>query len=112
PPCQFLHTANAFEEDSRIIVDGTRTERFPPDTTVPPTALYRWEIDLRRGVVTEAALGHHPVELPRVDERRNGRPYRYAYAVEFREFGPASPPGSSLLRRYDVEAGTSVAKDF
>ena len=38
--------------------------------------------------------------------------YRYAYVVEFREFGPASPPRSSLLRRYDVEAGTSAEKDF
>src|SRR5207249_3161064 len=61
---------------------------------------------------TEGALVRHPVEFPRVDERRNGRPYRYAYTVEYREFGPAGLPGSSLLRCYDVEAGTSVAKDF
>lgn len=112
PACQLLHTANAFEQDGRIVVDGIRTERFPPDVAVPPTALYRWEIDLQRGVVTEAALGHHPVELPRVDERRNGRLYRYAYTMEFRDFGPASPPRSSLLRCYDVQTGRSIAKDF
>jgi carotenoid cleavage dioxygenase-like enzyme len=112
PACQLLHTANAFEVDGRIVVDGTRCDRFPPDVTVPPTALYRWEIDLERGNVTEAAMGHHPVELPRVDERRNGRPYRYAYVVEFRDFGPASIPQGSLLRRYDVETGASVANDF
>jgi carotenoid cleavage dioxygenase-like enzyme len=111
PACQLLHTANAFEEGSRIIVDGTRTDRFPPDTTVPPTALYRWEIDLQRGIVTEAAMGHHPVELPRVDERRTGRPYRYAYVLEFRDFGSTSMPQGSLLRCYNVETGTSVAND-
>jgi carotenoid cleavage dioxygenase-like enzyme len=112
PACQFLHTANAFERDDRIVVDGTRTDRFLADMATDPPALYRWEIDLTRGVVTEAAIDRHPVEFPRVDERRNGRPYRYAYAVEFREFGPAGQPGSSLLRRYDVETGKSVAKDF
>ncbi len=112
PACQFTHTANAFEQDGRILVDGTRTNRFLADMTADPPTLYRWEIDLRRGVVTEGALGHHPVEFPRVDERRSGRPYRHAYTVEYREVGPAGVPGSSLLRCFDVEAGTSVAKDF
>src|SRR5439155_10324636 len=69
--CQLLHTANAFERDGRIVVDGIRTDRFPPDVVVPSMALYRWEIDLTRGAVTEGAMGHHPVEFPRVDERRN-----------------------------------------
>jgi carotenoid cleavage dioxygenase-like enzyme len=109
PACQLLHTANAFEEDGRIVVDGTRAARFSPDS---PTALYRWEIDLERGIVSEAALGHHTVELPRVDERRTGRPYRYVYAVEFCDFGPGSIPRGSLLRRYDVETGASVASNF
>jgi len=112
PPCQLTHTANAFECDGRIVVDGIRLDRFPPDVAVPPTALYRWEIDLTRGVVTEGAMGDHPVEFPRVDERRNGRPYRFAYTVEFRAVGPAGLPGSSLLRCHDVETGRSVAKDF
>jgi carotenoid cleavage dioxygenase len=112
PACQLTHTANAFEVDDRIVVDGIRIDRFPPDVAIPPTTLYRWEIDLARGVVTEGALGRHPVEFPRVDERRNGRPYRYAYTVEFRDVGPADLPGGSLLRCHDVETGTSVAKDF
>ncbi len=108
PACQFSHTANAFELDGRIIVDGIRTNRFLAEVAADPPTLYRWEIDLARGVVTEGALGQHPVEFPRVDERRNGRPYRHAYTVEYREDGP----GSALLRCYDVEAGTSVVKDF
>jgi carotenoid cleavage dioxygenase-like enzyme len=112
PACQLSHTANAFERDGRIVVDGIRTNRFLADMAADPPVLYRWEIDLTRGVVTEGAIGHHAVEFPRVDERRNGRPYRYAYTVEYRDVGPANVPGSSLLRCYDVETGTSVAKDF
>jgi carotenoid cleavage dioxygenase len=112
PACQLTHTANAFEEDDRILVDGIRTNRFLADLADDPPVLYRWEIDLERGVVTEGALDHHPVEFPRVDERRNGRPYRYAYTVEYREFGPGNMPRSSLLRCYDVEMGRSFAKDF
>jgi carotenoid cleavage dioxygenase len=112
PACQLSHTANAFELNDHIIVDGIRTNRFLADMAADPPLLYRWEIDLVRGVVTEGALGQHPVELPRVDERRNGRPYRHAYTVEYRDVGPAGLPGSSLLRGYTVETGRSVAKDF
>jgi carotenoid cleavage dioxygenase len=52
------------------------------------------------------------VESPCIDERRNGRRYRRAYAVEYRDVGPGNLPRGALLRRYDVEAGTSVEKDF
>ncbi len=112
PPCQLGHTANAFERDDRIVVDGIRTDRFLVDMAADPPSLYRWEIDLGQGIVMERALGRHAVEFPRMDERRNGRPYRYAYAVEYRDFSPTSPPQSSLLRCYDVEAGSSITKDF
>ena len=37
-------------------------------------------------------MGHRPVEFPRVDAAATGRLYRYAYAVEFRDFGPAGEP--------------------
>jgi carotenoid cleavage dioxygenase len=112
PACQLTHTANPFEHDGRIVVDGIRLDHFPPTMAFPPTVLYRWEIDLVRGTVTEGALGPHSVEMPRVNERHSGRPYRYAYTVEYRDHGPAGLPRGSLLRRHDVEAGTSVVKDF
>jgi carotenoid cleavage dioxygenase-like enzyme len=112
PACQLSHTANAFEQNGHVLVDGIRTSRFLSDMSADPPVLYRWEIDLARGAITEAALGHHPVELPRIDERRNGLPYRHVYTVEFRDLGPANLPQSSLLRRYDVETGKTVVKDF
>ena len=41
-----------------------------------------------------------------------GQPPLRAYTVEYRDIGPAGMTGSALLRCYDVETGTSVAKDF
>jgi carotenoid cleavage dioxygenase len=112
PACLLSHTANGFEQAGRIIVDGIRTARFLANPADDPPTLFRWEIDLERGVVTEGALGRQPVEFPRVDERRNGRPYRRAYVVEYREVEPGGLPRGGLLRCYDVEAGKSVAQDF
>src|SRR5262249_60691408 len=112
PPRTSTPTPHPRERDGRIAVAGPRTAPFLPDMAAAPPVLSRWEIDLTRGVVTQGALGRHPVEFPRVDERRNGRPYRHVYAVEDREFGPGNLPRSSLLRCYDGEAGRSVARDF
>jgi hypothetical protein len=111
--CQLLHTANAFESEGRIVVDGIRTERFMvADGSSSPSTLHRWEIDLARGVAAETSLDAHPVELPRIDERRTGRRHRYVYTVEFGEIGPEGAPRGSSLRQYDVESRTSVATEF
>jgi len=36
PACQLTHTANAFERDGRIVVDGIRTNRFLADMAADP----------------------------------------------------------------------------
>ena len=41
---------------TRVIVDGVRMDRFPPDVPVPATELYRWEIDLTRGAFLRKSL--------------------------------------------------------
>jgi carotenoid cleavage dioxygenase-like enzyme len=110
--CQVTHTANAFERDDRIVVDGIRINRFPPNMAADPPVLYRWEIDLARGLVAESPLDEHAAEFPRIDDRRNGRPYRYAYTVEYGEIGPGDLPRTAVLRRYDLDTGNSIAKDF
>jgi carotenoid cleavage dioxygenase len=112
PACQLTHTANAFERDGRIVVDGIRFNRFPPDIAADPPSLCRWEIDLANGVAAVSLIDDRPVEFPRVDERRNGRPYRYAYTVEFGELGPFDLPRSAMLRRYAVDTGSSVVSRF
>jgi carotenoid cleavage dioxygenase len=112
PPCQLIHTANAYEQGGRIVVDGVRLDRFPPESAAASTSLSRWEIDLASGIAKETVIDDHVVDFPRVDDRCNGRPYRFAYTVEFRDTSPEGLPRGSLLRRYDVEAGTSVVNDL
>jgi carotenoid cleavage dioxygenase-like enzyme len=105
-PGIFGHTANAFEEDGRIIVEAVRYPRLD----VPPPQLHRWQIDLATGQVREEQLDDRPLEFPRVDERRMGQRNRYTYAVELRMRDGA--PGGSLLRRYDRTTGGSRACDL
>ncbi len=104
-PGHLGHTANAFEEGGRLVVDGIRMPRLD----APPFVLHRWEVDLASGRVREAALDDRLVEFPRVDERRVGRRHRHVYTVELR-FADGKPAGSRL-RRYDTIAGTSLAAD-
>jgi carotenoid cleavage dioxygenase-like enzyme len=104
--CVLSHTANAFEEDGRITIDGIKMLRLD---MVPP-CLYRWQIDLASGEVRETVLDPRPVDFPRVDERRIGRRHRYTYVVELRLKNGA--PAGSLLRRHDSVTGESRACDL
>ncbi|MFT3772126.1 MAG: carotenoid oxygenase family protein [Minicystis sp.] len=51
------------------------------------------------------------VEFPRIDDRRVGRRHRHTYVVELREIVDEIPV-RACLRRYDAEAGTSIAQDL
>ena len=98
-----------YPHGQRLRAGRSHRRRWDPHRPLPvgdhgrPADPYRWEIDLTGGVVTEGPIDHRPVELPRVDERRVGRPYRHAYVVEYRDVGPANLPGSAVspLRRRD-----------
>jgi carotenoid cleavage dioxygenase len=105
-PGQLLHTANAYEQGGRIVIEAGRARRY--DT--PPFFLYRWEVDLASGRVNEQTLDDRIVEFPRIDERRVGLRHRYVYMVEMR-FVDGKPAGSQL-RRYDTATGASVASSL
>jgi carotenoid cleavage dioxygenase len=105
-PCVLGHTANAFEEDGVITIDGIHYPRLDQ----PPPRLHRWQIDLARGTVHEQVQDDHPVEFPRVDERRIGARHRYTYAVELRLHD--GQPAGSLLRRHDAITGASTSCDL
>lgn len=106
-PGHLGHTANAFERDGTLVLEGIRNARFEAS----PSRLYRWEVDLASGHTRERTIDHRRlVEFPCIDDRRNGRPHRYTYVVEPRDFVD-DVPMSSCLRRYDAETGESVAQD-
>jgi carotenoid cleavage dioxygenase len=107
--CFVFHVLNAFDEGDRITVDVVRYAelwRDGPDEFTP-TTLHRWTIDLAANRVREETLDERSSELPRIDDRRTGLPYRFGYAVERDD----SDSRAALLK-YDLHAGTSKRHDF
>lgn len=110
-PCFVQHVVNAYDDgDTTVVLDAIRYpwyfrldhlaggDRLAPD---PLGILWRWTIDLETGTATEQALDHRTyLELPRIDESRTGRPYRYLYAVE-------QPTDTEMrgIRRHDLATG-------
>ena len=56
--------------------------------------------EVREEGLVEIAPGEGTIEFPRIDERRTGRPYRFAYTMEYRDVGASSLPAGGLLRRF------------
>ncbi|MFF7457954.1 carotenoid oxygenase family protein [Kitasatospora sp. NPDC008115] len=116
PPCFVFHPVNAFEDaDGRITVDVIRHERaFDRDRLHPsesaPT-LWRWILDPREGAVLERRLDDRVQEFPRIDERRTGLPYRYAFTVELVPGQGAALCGPALLR-HDLATGRTDRHAF
>ncbi|MDL4817349.1 carotenoid oxygenase family protein [Actinomadura opuntiae] len=86
-PCYVFHTINAYDDVNTVVCDVVRhaTTGYAgnPDVsgTRPPHTVCRWTFDLMTGGVTETDLDDLSQELPRTDDRRLGRHYRYAYTV-------------------------------
>ena len=94
-PAMFLfHTINAFDEGDDVIVDVAAyddpsiVQAFYLETMVredsgfPVARPRRLRTDLRTGEVRDTVLADVDFELPVIDYgQRNGRPYRFAYAV-------------------------------
>ncbi|MFL5304308.1 MAG: carotenoid oxygenase family protein [Polyangia bacterium] len=89
-----------FDTPARMIADSGRTIVLPP----------KWHRHARTGRVVETPLDDHPVEFPRIDDRRVGRPHRYTHSVELRLVG--GKPAGTLLRRHDTVSGTSTSCDL
>ncbi len=87
-PCYVFHFLNAYDApDGRVVLDVVRHPKmFASDFRGPnegaPT-LERWTLDPRGGRAKEERLDPDGQEFPRMDERRIGRPYRFAYTATF-----------------------------
>jgi carotenoid cleavage dioxygenase len=66
----------------------------------------RWTVDLDTGRVTTERLNDRPCELPKIDERFFGKPYRYGYMVGGEEKG--SGMSMTDLVKYDRLTGTET----
>ena len=108
-PCFIQHVVNAYDaNESTVVLDVIR---YPHYLRLAPGAgefednplgsLWRYVIDLDEGTVTEEQRDDMGLELPRINEDRIGRPYRYLYAAE--------QPTNTEMRgvvRYDLDRGS------
>lgn len=110
PSCSAGHMMNAFNEGSRVHLDlclyqGNCFDFFPSADGSPykpcPPMLTRMTFDLAGGSgFTTQPLGNIPSEMPQIDERFNGKPYRYGFTICY-----APPRRVSKLGRYDHHTG-------
>lgn len=113
--CYVFHVANAFEAEGRIVLDVARYAelwRAESEKFQSAAELARWTIDLSAMTVREETLDPRAMEFPRIDDRRTGLPYRYAYAAS--GDGAAAEGGADFagLIRHDLQTGQSIRRDF
>lgn len=105
-PCFVFHTVNAVDEDGGVRVHALRYATMFDRTSQDPFAygggrLWEWRVDPRSGRVTERQLDDRHQELPRIDPRRIGRPFRHYYGLSGVDRGLATYEPESLLK-YDL----------
>jgi carotenoid cleavage dioxygenase len=113
PACYVFHIVNAYEAEGReVVVDVVRHPRmFDHDWQGPnegAPVLVRWTLDRARGRVTERVLDDHGGEFPRLDDRRGGQNYRYAYTAHWWGDGVSSGPAY----KHDVRSERTEVHDF
>lgn len=116
-PCYIFHPANAYEtEDGKVIMDAAvHATMFDAGANGPDskrTPFERLTIDPVAKKVARKVIDESPQEFPRPDERRTGKPYRYAYTLALPENGDTAFMGDSRLFKHDLEAGTREVHDF
>jgi 8'-apo-carotenoid 13,14-cleaving dioxygenase len=115
-PCFAYHPCNAYEtEDGKIIVHVCAHESMGKDSQGPSSAatpFEKWTIDPTARQVTRTVLDTDNQEFPRPDERRIGKPYRYAYTVALPGEGATHAFSSNRLFKHDLEIGTREVHEF
>ena len=114
-PSYVFHPLNAHDEGDRIVLDVVRYDRVFADKRLGPDdcppQLWRWTLDTATGRVTEEQLTDQPLEFPRVDERRVGRPHRWGYASEVARQTDENGFGGRLVR-LDGKSGDAEVIDL
>jgi carotenoid cleavage dioxygenase len=116
-PCYIFHPANAYETaDGKVIMDAAvHADMFADGARGPDsqkTPFERLTIDPVAKKVTRKVIDATSQEFPRPDERRMGKPYRYAYTMALPEDRDPALMGDSRLFKHDLEAGTRGTHDF
>jgi carotenoid cleavage dioxygenase len=116
-PCYAYHACNAYDlEDGRVVVDlavhnrnSYRDYRGPDGEEI---RFERWTIDPVSRSVTRLVLDDSAQEFPRMDERRIGKPYRYAYSLCVPAGGAEDVIGGTAVLKHDLTAKTRTVHEF
>ena len=116
-PVYVFHLANSYDDaDGRVVLDVCAYRTMMVDGRHGPDGanlgLERWTVDPAARTVERRTIDASPQEFPRPDERRWGRPYRYAYAVALPVETSEQLLGATALYKHDLEAGTRETHDF
>ncbi|AWV16703.1 carotenoid oxygenase [Methylobacterium sp. XJLW] len=115
-PSFVFHAVNAFDgEDGRVILDVIAyptmfaSEGGELDTL---GRLERWTLDPTTQRVERRVIDQAAQEFPRIDERRFGQRYRYAYTVSVPADGNPQLAGATTLYKHDLETGERRVHPF
>ncbi|MFB2923537.1 carotenoid oxygenase family protein [Aerosakkonema funiforme] len=123
PNCAIFHVANAYEEDSEVILIANRMDYcnfFVPNYKqngevlnfdLETLKMCRWRINLTTGVVKEEIIDDVPADFPGINDRLTGRRTRYVYASRVALYAKPKPLFDALIK-YDLETGSSQVHEF
>ncbi len=115
-PCFVFHVANAFDgEDGRVVLDVIAYSTMFASDASGLDALgrfERWTVDPSTRRVDRRVIDPTPQEFPRIDERRFGQGYRYAYTVSVPPDGNTQLVGATRLYKHDLQTGGRRVHDF
>ena len=115
-PCFVFHVANAFDgEDGQVILDVIAYPEMFASGGSELDALgqfERWTLDPSTRRVSRRVINPTPQEFPRIDERRFGQSYRYAYTVSVPPDGNPQLTGATRIYKHDLETGNHRVHDF
>jgi carotenoid cleavage dioxygenase len=112
-PCYGFHIANAHDtEGGATVLDIVCYDRMFDRSRQGPESrtshFERWTLDPASTSVKRAVHSDFRQEFPRIDERRTGKAYRYAYTVGLDVLKPQAEP----LYRHDVTTGAILRHEF
>ena len=115
-PCFVFHVANAYDRaDGTVVLDVIAYDTMFASSLGGLDALgrlERWIVDPVRLGVTRSVTDGTPQEFPRIDERRFGQDYRYAYTVSVPADGNTQLAGATQIYKHDMQAGTRAVHEF
>lgn len=113
-PGYVFHVMNAYDDGEAVVLDVVRYDAAfdtGPGGALSGSlpSLHRWTVDPSASRVHEVRLDDTPVEFPRIDEARTGRPHRYGYCTVLGN-RPEAPSFGGLVK-YDLVRDVAVRYD-